>query len=195
MSKFELKRKRIVVFGFEGKNNKTETNYFSHFEPKDSRYIFKFVSCGVTDPVNMLNSIKAKRKDYDYHASEDITLLFVDLDCDEAKKEKVKEIESKLNKDTLIIKSDPCFELWFLNHFCFSTKEYSSNKELINDLKKYIVDYQKNYDYFDLLEDKTETAVRNSKMQLANVDCKSKTDVPILFDTLIKKWLFILFCL
>ena len=78
MSKSGLKRKRIIVFGFEGKNNKTETNYFSHFKPYDSRYIFKFVSCGVTDPANMVSSIKTKRKEYDYNASEDITLLFID---------------------------------------------------------------------------------------------------------------------
>lgn len=187
MSKSGLKRKRIIVFGFEGKNNKTETNYFSHFKPKDERYIFKFVSCGVTDPVNMLNSIKTKRKDYDYNAKEDITLLFIDLDCDENKKAKVLVIESKLKKDTVIIKSNPCFELWFLNHFCLSTKEYFSNKELINDLNKFIVGYEKNDDHYNLLKDKTDIAIKNSKTQLLNDNCKSKTDVCGLFDEIIKK--------
>lgn len=187
MSKSGLKRKRIIVFGFEGKNNKTETNYFSHFKPKDNRYIFKFLSCGVTDPVNMLNSIKKKRKDYDYNAKEDITLLFVDLDCDESKRVRVSIVESKLSKDTLIIKSNPCFELWFINHFCSTTKEYASNKELITDLKKYIVDYEKSGDYYDLLKDKIDTAIKNSKMQLANNNCNSKTDVPTLFDSILKK--------
>ncbi len=54
-NKSQFYRKRVIVFGFEGKNNKTEMNYFSHFKPKDDRYILKCLSCGVTDPVGMIN--------------------------------------------------------------------------------------------------------------------------------------------
>ena len=75
-------RKRIIVFGFEGKNNKTETNYFSHFKPTDDRYILKCISSGVTDPLGIINSIKKKRKDLDYNSREDLTFIFVDDDCD-----------------------------------------------------------------------------------------------------------------
>ena len=63
--KGKIERKRIIVLGFEGKNNKTESNYFSHFKPKNDRYILKSFSCGVTDPRNMIKSAKEKRKDYD----------------------------------------------------------------------------------------------------------------------------------
>ena len=110
-------RKRIIVFGFEGKNNKTETNYFSHFKPIDDRYILKCISCGVTDPRGMINSIKNKRKDLDYNSREDLTFIFIDDDCNEEKRKIIKALKEKLSKDTVIVKSAPIFELWFLNHF------------------------------------------------------------------------------
>jgi hypothetical protein len=40
--------------------------------------------------------------------------------------------------------SCPCFEIWFLLHFEYSTKAYIDAKQLIKSLKKHIPDYQKN---------------------------------------------------
>lgn len=179
-------RKRVIVFGFEGKNNKTETNYFSHFKPVDDRYILKCISCGVTDPVNMINSIKKKRKDLDYNYREDLTFIFVDEDCDKAKKETIDSLQAKLPKDIAIIRSKPCFELWFLNHFCETTKEYMSNDELIIDLKKFIVDYDKNKDYFEILKNHKDTAIKNSILQKDNKNCHTSTDVVKIVDKVIK---------
>ena len=170
------RRKRVIVFGFEGKNNKTETNYFSHFKPKDDRYILKPVSCGVTDPVNMLNSIKIKRKDFDYNSREDLTFLFVDADCDIKKEELIAQLQSKQPKDITIIRSNPCFELWFLNHFCKTTKEFKSNNELIDELKRFIPDYNKNKDYYDFLSDKIGLAIKNANSQNESATT-SKTNV------------------
>lgn len=170
-------RKRVIVFGFEGKNNKTEMNYFSHFKPKDDRYILKCLSSGVTDPKGMIDSIKNKRKDYDYNSREDLTFIFMDEDCDEAKRIKIDNLEKKISKDIVIVRSSPIFELWFLNHFCRTTKEYMSNSELIEDLNKFIVNYNKSQDYFELLKDKTDKALDNSAYQKKfGKDCTS-TDV------------------
>ena len=171
-----LHRKRVIVFGFEGKNNKTETNYFSHFKPIDDKFILKLVSCGVTDPVNMLKSIKNKRKDFDYNAREDLTFLFVDSDCDAKKRELIAALRSKQPKDITIIVSNPCFELWFLNHFCKTTREFKNSDELITELKKHIPDYIKNQDCYSFLAGKTEIAVANSTLQKAR-NCVSSTDV------------------
>lgn len=170
------RRKRVIVFGFEGKNNKTGTNYFSHFKPKDDRYILKPVSCGATDPANMLKSIKSKRMDFDYNSREDLTFLFVDADCDDKKKELIVQLQNKQPKDITIICSNPCFELWFLNHFCRTTKEFKSNNELIDELKKYIPDYNKNKDYYDCLSNKTSTAIKNTNTQNESAT-SSKTNI------------------
>ena len=177
MRKRAIERKRIIVLGFEGKNNKTESNYFSHFKPVSDKYIIKPFSCGVTDPIGMIKSAKAKRKDYDYNSKEDLTFLFIDCDCDENKKELIKQLQLKQGKDFFIIQSNPCFELWFLNHFCCSTKEYKNNDELIKDLCKYLQDYEKNKDYYLILKDKTNKAIINSRNQIEDDNCKSFTEV------------------
>jgi hypothetical protein len=180
--KWKIERKRIIVLGFEGKNNKTESNYFSHFKPKSDRYILKSFSCGVTDPRNMIKSAKEKRKDYDYKVKEDLTFLFVDCDCDKSKSKLVDELQSKQEKDLIIIKSNPCFELWFLNHFCKTTKEYKNNNELIKDLHSYLQNYEKNKDYFLELKDKTNIAIGNSKYQLESAHCGSYTETYKIID-------------
>ena len=184
-NKNQFYRKRVIVFGFEGKNNKTEMNYFSHFKPKDDKYILKCLSCGVTEPAGMINSIKNKRKDFDYKSREDLTFVFVDEDCDETKRIKIDNIKKKMPKDIVIIKSAPIFELWFLNHFCKTTKEYLDNSELIDDLKRYISDYNKSQDYFGLLKEKTDEALENSAYQKQHgMNCTS-TDVADLINKVI----------
>lgn len=163
---FKYKRKKIIVFSFEGKNNKTESLYFSHFKPSDDNYILKTFSSGVTDPINMVKSTKNKRKKYDYNASEDITYIFIDGDDDSRKIELIKNIKKTLGKDVHIIVSNPTFETWFLNHFEKTTKSMS-NSELLKELNKYINNYQKSNDYFDILDSKTDIAVKNSNYQIS----------------------------
>lgn len=174
-------RKRIIVFGFEGKNNKTEQYYFSHFLPYDDRYILKRVSCGVTDPINMVNSIKKKRSDFDYSSREDLTFLFIDGDCDSKKLDQIENIKSKLPKDIIIIVSNPTFELWFLNHYKSTSRHFLNNEELLIELRKYIPNYTKNLDVHGLISHKLNDAVINSKNQFASDGCTSRTEVYKLF--------------
>ncbi len=177
MPKERFKRKKIIVFGFEGKNNKTESNYFLHFKPLNDEYILKTFSCGVTDPLNMIKSAKAKRKDFDYNPNEDLTYLFIDCDCDKAKRKLVEQLQSKQGKDLHLIKSNPSFELWFLNHFCETSREYKNYSELETHLTKYIPNYEKNKDYFNLLTDKITVAIRNSIEQFNKENYVTFTEV------------------
>lgn len=179
-----IKRKRIIIFGFEGKNNKTESNYFSHFKPRDDSFLLRCISCGNTDPLGMISSIKQKWKDYDYNAKEDVTYLFIDCDCDENKSKYIDELQSKQKKDLIIIKTNPCFELWFLNHFKCANKEYINSKELIKELMNYLPNYSKEKDYYSFLENNTDKAIANSKNQLKN-SSKSFTEVCNIIRTLI----------
>lgn len=160
-----FKRKKIIVFGYEGKNNKTETNYFKHFKPANDDFIIKHVSCGCTDPQNMLTSIKQKRKSYDYNTKEDKTFLFIDVDCKEEKMKQIERMKSKLPHDVSIILSSPTFELWFLNHFTYTTKLFHSNEELFNELSKHLPNYEKNKDYYEILIALHEQGIQNCKNQ------------------------------
>lgn len=72
-----------------------------------------------------------------------------------------------------VVNSVPCFEIWLLLHFEYTTYEYekAGNKsacdKIVSDLKKVgrIPNYVKNHKgIYELVSDKTSTALRNSKM-------------------------------
>lgn len=177
--KGEIKRKKIIVFAFEGKNNMTESNYFHHFISTSDDYIIKSFSCGCTDLKNMIDSTKRKRKLLDYNPKEDKTYIFIDEDSNLDKMSYIEERRKNLPKDITIIVSKPSFEIWFLNHFIRTTKCFN-NRTLINDLKKYIKDYEKNKDVYPLIKDKLKIAINNSLEQLNKYN-SSYTDVVNLF--------------
>lgn len=86
-----------------------------------------------------------------------------------------------------MILSNPCFEVWFLLHFRFSTKGYNNNEAVLNDLKKYWPQYEKKIGSYAELQPKTIEAVNNAKkvktyFEKSNstsdiVKCNSSTDV------------------
>ena len=180
------KRKKVIVFAYEGKNNKTESQYFSHFSPANNDFIIKAFPSGVTDPKNMVSTVKRKRSRFDYHASEDLTYIFMDGDCDKKKIELINELKKKLPKDIRIVLSNPCFELWFLNHFVSVGKEFLTNDEFFKELNKYIDNYDKNKDYKPVLSSSLKTAIKNSISQ-KTAGCLSYTDVVDLFENRIIK--------
>ena len=171
-----LKRKRVIVFAFEGKNNKTESLYFSHFSAFDDEWIIHCFSSGVTDPRGMLLAAKKKRKKLDYNKTEDRTFIFMDADCDDKKTELINSIREGLPNDIRIIVSSPCFEIWFLNHFVYMGREYRNNQELLKELEKHLPGYDKNKDYYQKLESEIGKAIQNSNKQKTS-NSKSYTDV------------------
>lgn len=183
----KIKRKRVIVLAFEGKNNKTESLYFFHFKPKNDNFILKQFSTGMTDPIGMVKSTKIKRNQYDYNPKEDVTYIFMDGD-NPKKLEEIKRLKDKVPKDIKIIITYPCFELWFLNHYIRTGKLFN-NQEVIEQLKKMVPNYQKNYDIYPSIKDKQKTAIENSKYQLSLKEETSFTDVIELFvnDILEKK--------
>lgn len=185
---FKFKRKKVIVFAFEGKNNRTEAIYFSHFRPCNEDYVLKPFSTGVTDPLKMIESTKAKRKIYDYNAKEDKTYIFMDGDNDKNKIKTIKTLLPTLGKDITIIVSNPTFELWFLNHFCKTTKSYFNGEELIDDLKKYIPEYSKNKDYHLILSNLQKNAIQNSKFQQEHNNENPSSDVWKLFESCVIKY-------
>lgn len=65
--------------------------------------------------------------------------------------------------------STPCFEIWPLLHFKYTTQQFvqtqtnSVGDNLIKDLKNHIQDYEENVDLYGRLKEKLSAAFRNSK--------------------------------
>jgi len=80
--------------------------------------------------------------------------------------------------------SVPCFEFWLLLHFIYTNKPYirngtkSSCANLIDDLKKYIPDYEKGCrDIYSKIADNTDQAIAHSKRALSQAQT-DHTDNP-----------------
>lgn len=65
--------------------------------------------------------------------------------------------------------SMPCFEIWFLLHYCLPKQTYQNQDKLIEELRKYIPNYCKKQEWLDkndiyaMLKDKINTALKQSE--------------------------------
>ena len=186
------KPKPLIVIIAEGKNV-TETNYFKSFQNQYASYNIKLLSVGhETDPKNMLERIENYWQKQELNTENgDMAFVVLDLDCDEKKANLIKRLASK-NVNSRFIVSNPCFEVWFLLHYKYSTHSYLNGSELIGELKEFIPDYDKTMDVSELLYNNIDAAISNAyKLKnhydsLGNKwpsnDCNPRTDVPIIIE-------------
>lgn len=155
-------RKKIIVVGTEGKN-KTETLYLRNLEKTQKSYHFIFASGNETDPVKILkNTIRTAKAEEISSKRGDLAISIFDLDLDNSKKDQLSQAKELSAKSRImIVTSNPCFEVWYLEHFGYTSKSFNSNAELIEELKINIPKYQKNNCDFDLLYPLTDDAIRN----------------------------------
>ena len=158
------KRKPVILISTEGKN-KTEEIYFNNFK-RNKNYSIIYSKGNYTDPVNMVNALQSgiKKMELQKRYGDKAYCVF-DTDVNLSKQEQINKAIAKLkNKNTIIelIPSNPCFEIWYRAHFTNSTKGYSSNEEVIKDLKKLISNYQKNMDVYLIISSKTDLAIKNA---------------------------------
>lgn len=158
-------RKPVLLLLVEGKFNATETIYFSSFR-NSSKYSIKVITTGDTDPLGMLEALKKECESHDIK-EEYGDKSFVVLDLDISKKKANDILSLPADDQSKFIISNPCFEVWYLNHFEYSTKQYSSSKEVKRYLKKeYVHDYSEKKDMKPYLEGKMGIAINNSKKQI-----------------------------
>ena len=155
-------RKKIIVIGTEGQN-KTEVLYFRELEKKQNRYHCIFAQGNETDPVKIVRNTARRVKEEELSFKEgDMAISVFDLDLDEAKYLQLQEAKAVAGKKNIqIITSNPCFEVWYLEHFGFSTKPFSSSSAAVKELEKKLPGYQKNNCDFELLYPKTKDAINN----------------------------------
>lgn len=116
-----------------------------------------------TDPVKIVRNTIRKSKDEELSFKNgDLAIGIFDLDMDRAKEDQLNQAKvlSK-NKNIRLITSNPCFEIWYLEHFGYTSKQFSSSAELIRELKKHIPEYSKNKSSFEILYPLTSAAVSN----------------------------------
>ena len=190
-------RKSVILLAAEG-NNKTERLYFGAFA--DERCNIRFAKGNDTDPLHLANSLlnEYKRLELDSELGDSVFCL-VDGDLSSQQEKRILQAENKLSKICgVMIVSNPCFEIWFLCHYGFSTKQFSSGQEVIETLKQYIPDYSKGKkNMFDLLQEKTINGLANAKRlehyhltagnNIKQYDCQPRTDVYKVVEQILKQ--------
>lgn len=158
------KEKNIILIGAEG-DNRTESIYFLSINRHFRKYQIKIADGNKTDPVGIVEDVikSIKKAGIDINNG-DIAACVFDTDFGKTKEKQINNARKLATKHgILIFISNPCFEVWFLEHFCFTSKPFGSCSEVIDSLKKYIPKYSKKKDFIDLLLDKTHNALINCR--------------------------------
>lgn len=200
ISDFNIRKKRIVkkqiLIAVEG-NNKTEKLYFNNFDKRNVNYRINYAKGNETDPLNLVKHLinEIHNMDLNLQAGDKAFCVF-DIDDKIAKSRIIKAALVLAKKNNIeVITSTPCFELWFLLHFTYSTA-YVNNNQVIKQLRKYL-NYEKNMDIYNKINLKINDAIINAKKlenyQITNnkvigdVNVNPNTEVYKLVEYLLKK--------
>lgn len=162
--KVSRKTKKIILIGAEGKNQ-TERKYFKAFNQVQSEYKIMAGKGNNTDPVGVVEDLlkSAKQEELDLKDG-DILACFIDVDFKNGRDQELRAAMKLARQNNIsVFLSNPCFEIWYLLHFRYSTKLYGSNEEVIKELGCYISDYSKSKDVYNLIENKIDQALLNTK--------------------------------
>lgn len=162
--KVSRKAKKIILIGAEGKNQ-TERKYFKAFNQVQSEYKIMAGKGNNTDPVGVVEDLlkSAKQEELDLKDG-DILTCFIDVDFKNGRDQELRAAMKLARQNNIsVFLSNPCFEIWYLLHFRYSTKLYGSNEEVIKELSSYISDYSKSKDVYDVIENKIDQALLNTK--------------------------------
>lgn len=157
-------RRKVIILGLEGKLNKTEVSYFSSLE-RELKNIHFIYAKNNTDPISIVNSTISKAKSEEIKLADgDMAISIFDVDNNLNKKNQIKIAKLKANKSKYkvrVITSNPCFEVWYLEHFLYTTKLFQSSKQLKKEMNQYINEYKENGNYFMVLYPNTKKAILN----------------------------------
>lgn len=134
-------RNRIILVGTEGKN-KTETIYFKGLNKHLVGYVVRFASGNDTDPLKIVkNTFKSAGKNHENlnfnHG--DMAFSVFDTDTDKSKQSLIDAaIEYGNRHNVEVVLSNPCFEVWYLQHYQNQTKRFNNSNEVIDELHRYI---------------------------------------------------------
>lgn len=158
----KIKIKPLIIISVEGRN-KTERYYFENFNKREFNYNIKFADGNETDPLNLVMNLKDTMVRHGFDSEVDKAFCIFDMDVEPYKlKQKEEAIKFAKENNIVVLTSTPCFELWYLLHFDYTTKEMT-NSQVIKNLSLYCKNYQKNIDIFDVLYPNVDKAIKNAK--------------------------------
>ncbi len=166
------KRRRVICIATEGKNDEPE--YFSHLQSLLKDYHFNIKSCDhKSDVSHVLKRIESLIKTSD--ACDYWAIFDTDEQIDQIKKY-LPQFEEKNIKAGI---SNPCFEVWLLNHFTNSTKHFRDSQEC----KKTWKSLNKSVSMITLLE--IDTAIRNCQNHTLPIPDESQTTIHSLVQSIL----------
>ena len=191
------KQKSKILIAAEGKN-KTEKTYFSNFEDGKKSYNITYARGNNTDPLKLvkmlikeIDEIKLDLQD------DDVAYCIFDTDVDPNKNKIIEEAIQLAKKNNIkIITSSPCFELWFLLHYDYTTANMDS-EEVIKRLKEYYPKYEKNINIYPNIIKEIDLAINRAKKiekyqidnnrRIGTVEANPNTEVYKIVEYLMKK--------
>lgn len=152
------KQKNLIIIVSQGLE--TEPNYFKHFTKENNSFLLKIKAKG-KDPISLMKYAKFLKDDFALSHKDKIYCIY---DVNSTSEKSLKDAQELAEKHGLIsCVSNPCFELWFLLHFAYSTSWFNSYSDVKSNLIKHISRYDKNMDVYDRLLSKQPDAIRHAK--------------------------------
>ena len=191
------KQKSKILIAAEGKN-KTEKTYFSNFEDGKKTYNITYARGNNTDPLKLVKMLIKEIDELKLDLQDDdVAYCIFDTDVDPNKNKIIEEAIQLAKKNNIkIITSSPCFELWFLLHYDYTTANMDS-EEVIKRLKEYYPKYEKNINiYPDIIKEidlaidrakKIEKYQIDNNRRIGTVEANPNTEVYKIVEYLMKK--------
>ncbi len=191
------KQKSKILIAAEGKN-KTEKTYFSNFEDGKKSYNITYARGNNTDPLKLVKMLIKEIDELKLDLQDDdVAYCIFDTDVDPNKNKIIEEAIQLAKKNNIkIITSSPCFELWFLLHYDYTTANMDSEK-VIKRLKEYYPKYEKNINiYPDIIKEidlaidrakKIEKYQIDNNRRIGTVEANPNTEVYKIVEYLMKK--------
>lgn len=159
---YQRQERKLVLIAAEG-INKTEKTYFNEFNRKQREYTIQFCKGDDTDPVHIVDEAIRSMNNSDFE-SDFGDIAFAVMDTDFGKEIQISEARKTAeNNGVNLILSNPCFEIWLLLHFRYSTRSYYNNNEVIDTLKTEWPEYRKNIASYDTIADRLGNAMVNAE--------------------------------
>ena len=191
------KQKSKILIAAEGKN-KTEKTYFSNFEDGKKSYNITYARGNNTDPLKLVKMLIKEIDELKLDLQDDdVAYCIFDTDVDPNKNKIIEEAIQLARKNNIkIITSSPCFELWFLLHYDYTTANMDS-EEVLKRLKEYYPKYEKNINiYPDIIKEidlaidrakKIEKYQIDNNRRIGTVEANPNTEVYKIVEYLMKK--------
>lgn len=182
-SREQLRKKRkknpTILIICEGKD--TETIYLDNFNSKYTKVDVRIADRNsrgknkgkATDPASLVKkAIEIQNKDYDIDEKDgdrvwcvfDVDINYNNNNAIQSKTTEIDKARTLSNKNHIRLGiSNPCFELWYLLHFEYTTANLKDYNDVKQRLGKYIQNYDKNKNVYELIKPYLNDAINRAK--------------------------------